>query len=158
MSGRPELQIARLPTVSDTPFLSVTGVERFRRLRDELKQKYTNDRMIVAGIINSANLPEAENDAMDCGGGKKALFIASNGDLTPCELVTEFIQVPNVRRDSPIAYWLTGKGLNDFRGMTQELRNQDAGGISGCPGVIFRRKSLPRAASEFLQTFEGAPS
>lgn len=158
MSGRPELQIGQLPTVSNTPFLSVAGVERFRQMREQLREKYTNDRMIVAGIINSANLTEAENDAMDCGGGKKALFIASNGDLTPCELVTEFMQVPNVRRDSPIAYWLTGKGLNDFRGMTQELRNQDAEGISGCPGVIFRRKSLPLAASRFLETFEGASS
>jgi|GEM_PF-3305383 len=142
MSARSERKraSARLPMANATWSLSEQGLARYRKLRDELRKTYQTDEMKVEGAINSAEVPEAENDAMNCHGAEEALFIASNGDLTPCELVTEYLDVPNVRTTPAASAWLASQAFDDFRAANAARRQQSENGMSGCPAMLFARQ------------------
>jgi len=142
MSARSERKraSASLPMADATWSLSEHGLARYRKLRDELRDTYQTDEMKVEGAINSAEVPEAENDAMNCHGAEEALFIASNGDLTPCELVTEYLDVPNVRTTPAASAWLASQAFDDFRAANAARRRKDERGMSGCPAMLFARQ------------------
>jgi MoaA/NifB/PqqE/SkfB family radical SAM enzyme len=131
----------RLPMAGAGWSLSEQGLARYRRLREELRDTYQTDEMRVEGAINSAEVPEAENDAMNCHGAEEALFIASNGDLTPCELVTEYLSVPNVRTTAAASAWLASRAFDEFRTANAERRAADARSMSGCPAMLFARQA-----------------
>jgi MoaA/NifB/PqqE/SkfB family radical SAM enzyme len=120
-------------------FLTAAGIQQFRRVRDVLHGRYGRSVMMSAPIVSAA-VEEPEQDAVQCGGGTKAMFIGSNGDLLPCELIKPFIDVPNVRHTAPLVAWFQGKGFDTFRGFVTEGTERRRDGWSGCPAANLERR------------------
>ena len=135
MSGRDDA-----PTET---FLTRAGIDKFRQERDALHARYGRDLMMSAPIVSAA-ITEEEGDNVGCGGGSKAMFIGSNGDILPCELIKPYIQVPNVRTTPPLVAWCQSAGFEQFRGFVEEGRGRRQDGWTGCPATNFERNKSQR--------------
>jgi len=124
-------------------FLTRTGIDGFRRERDVLHARYGRDLMMSAPIVSAA-IGEEEGDNVGCGGGSKAMFIGSNGDILPCELIKPYIDVPNVRKTPPLVAWCQSAGFEQFRGFVEEGRDRRNDGWTGCPATNFERNKPKR--------------
>jgi MoaA/NifB/PqqE/SkfB family radical SAM enzyme len=141
VSLKPVLMTGRA-TPEPGVLLTNADVEQFRTLRNDLRRRYGH-LFNLSGTLVATCLPEEEEDRIDCFAAHTAMFIASNGDLLPCENLYPFLDVANTETHTPIQAWLQHDSFTRYRSLLSELRAGGRQGCSGCPAVGLHRRPAP---------------
>jgi radical SAM protein with 4Fe4S-binding SPASM domain len=111
--------------------LSAQEVVLFHAERERLRSIFQGV-ISIEGHLITENVPVELLDHVSCNAATKAMTIAADGSMFPCEIMGAFAVVPNIRHTAPAQAWMEHATFNQFRHVKTVLRG--GCGTVGCPG------------------------
>jgi MoaA/NifB/PqqE/SkfB family radical SAM enzyme len=123
--------------------LSNTEIRLFHAERDRLHFAFRDEISIEGNLITNDVSTELRND-ISCNAASLAMTIGADGSLYPCEIISPYLEAPNVRDISPAQAWNEDEVFQRFREV--KVTKPGGCGTSGCPGSAFAGDKLTTIA------------